>query len=113
MRCVGRIATFVLISVVLSGFPAAPVGRSLPSLIAPTGDTGTVGGIMNFANNTMSAVAPIVTGYIVGSTQSFSNAFWWGGCHSVHRHITFAFMPGRIEPIPDRQSHDSTDAGAS
>ena len=44
----------VWISVALSGLAAAsPVGWSIPSLIAPRGGTGTIGGIMNFLNNMM------------------------------------------------------------
>jgi hypothetical protein len=40
------------ISIALGGLAsAAPVGWSLPSLIAPKGGVGTIGGVMNFANN--------------------------------------------------------------
>ena len=59
------------ISVALSGLgAAAPVSWSLPSLIAPRGGVGTVGSIMNFANNVMGAVAPIVTGRVPNSFES-------------------------------------------
>ena len=92
----------VWITIALSGLAAAaPVGWSLPSLIAPHGGTGTVGGIMNFANNMMGAVAPIVTGYIVGATQSFSNAFLVAGVVLVIGVFAFVFLLGRIEPIPE------------
>ena len=30
---------------------SAPVGWSIPSLIAPKGSVGTIGGVMNFVNN--------------------------------------------------------------
>ncbi|MGN6666769.1 MAG: MFS transporter, partial [Trinickia sp.] len=44
----------VWISIALGGLAAAaPVGWSLPSLIAPKGGVGTIGGIMNFVNNLM------------------------------------------------------------
>ena len=43
------------------------------------GRTGTNGGIMNFLNNLMGAVAPITTGYIVGATHSFTGAFMTAG----------------------------------
>jgi MFS transporter, ACS family, D-galactonate transporter len=92
----------VWISVALSGLAAAaPVGWSIPSLIAPTGGTGTLGGIMNFANNLMGVAAPIVTGYIVGYTQSFTNAFLVAGVGLVLGIVSFVFILGRIEPIPD------------
>lgn len=90
------------ISIALSGLAAAaPVGWSLPSLIAPQGGVGTVGGIMNFANNMMGAVAPIVTGIIVGQTQSFTNAFIVAGVVLLLGMASFLFLLGRIEPLPE------------
>lgn len=68
------------ISIALSGLPAAaPVGWSIPSLIAPCGGTATIGGIMNFLNNMMGIVAPIATGYIVAAPHSFTGAFLTAG----------------------------------
>ncbi|WP_062789026.1 MFS transporter [Aquitalea pelogenes] len=95
----------VWISIALSGLAAAaPVGWSLPSLIAPRGGTGTVGGIMNFANNMMGAVAPIVTGIIVGNTHSFTNAFLIAGFMLLIGVLSFLFLLGRIEPIAEPPS---------
>ncbi|QND84500.1 putative MFS-type transporter [Chromobacterium vaccinii] len=92
----------VWITIALSGLAAAaPVGWSLPSLIAPRGGTGTVGGIMNFANNMMGAVAPIVTGFIVGATHSFANAFMVAGFMLVIGILAFVFLLGRIEQLPE------------
>jgi MFS family permease len=89
------------ISVALSGLAAAaPVGWSLPSLIAPPGGVGTVGGIMNFANNMMGAAAPIVTGVVVGSTQAFTNAFLVAGAMLLVGIASFGVLLGRIEPLP-------------
>lgn len=94
------------ISIALGGLAsAAPVGWSLPSLIAPKGGAGTIGGIMNFANNLMGAAAPIVTGYIVGATNSFSNAFLVAGVILLIGIFCFVFVMGKIEPIPDPQAH--------
>jgi len=96
------IIAIVWISIALSGLAAAaPVGWSLPSLIAPRGCTGTVGSIMNFANNMMGAIAPIVTGYIVGQTNSFTNAFMVAGGVLIVGVVAFVFLLGRIEPVPE------------
>ncbi|BEV71527.1 MULTISPECIES: MFS transporter [unclassified Paludibacterium] len=90
------------ISLALSGLAAAaPVSWSLPSLIAPRGATGTVGGIMNFANNMMGVVAPIVTGFIVGASHSFTNAFLVAGVVLLLGIFAFVVLLGRIEPIAD------------
>ncbi|QBR01059.1 MFS transporter [Paraburkholderia pallida] len=90
------------ISIALGGLAAAaPVGWSLPSLIAPKGGVGTIGGIMNFANNLMGVAAPIVTGIIVGATNSFTNAFLVAGVILAVGIVSFVFVMGRIEAIPE------------
>ncbi len=90
------------ISIALGGLAAAaPVGWSLPSLVAPRGGVGTVGGIMNFANNLMGAAAPIVTGYIVGQTNSFANAFMVAGVILLVGIVAFVVVMGRIEPVAE------------
>jgi sugar phosphate permease len=92
----------VWISIALGGLAfAAPVGWSLPSLIAPKGGVGTVGGIMNCANNLMGILAPIVTGYIVGSTNSFTYALLVAVVILAIGILSFAFVMGKVEPIPD------------
>lgn len=93
------------ISIALGGLAsAAPVGWSLPSLIAPKGCAGTIGGIMNFANNLMGAAAPIVTGMIVGATNSFTNAFFVAGVILVVGIFCFVFVLGKIEPVPEPEA---------
>jgi MFS transporter, ACS family, D-galactonate transporter len=90
------------ISVALGGLAAAaPVGWSIPSLIAPKGGAGTIGGIMNFVNNLMGAVAPIVTGYIVVVTNSFSGAFLVAGLALLVGIFAYVVLLGRIEPVPE------------
>jgi MFS family permease len=90
------------ITIALSGLAAAaPVGWSIPSLIAPRGGTGTIGGIMNFFNNLMGAVAPVVTGFVVGATNSFSLAFLVAGVVLLIGIFSFVVVLGKIEPIPE------------
>ena len=90
------------ISIALSGLAAAaPVGWSIPSLIAPRGGTATIGGIMNFFNNLMGVVAPITTGYIVAATASFSAAFIAAAVVLVIGIAAYVFMLGRLDPIPE------------
>jgi ACS family D-galactonate transporter-like MFS transporter len=92
----------VWISIALSGLAAAaPVGWSIPSLIAPRGGTGTIGGIMNFLNNLMGAVAPITTGYIVGATHSFTGAFMTAGVVLIVGILAYVFLLGSLDPIAD------------
>jgi MFS family permease len=91
----------VWISISLGGLAAAaPVGWSLPSLIAPAGGVGAVGGIMNFAVNAMGIAAPIATGYIVRETHSFGGAFLAAAAVLVVGALAFLFLLGRIETMP-------------
>lgn len=56
---------------------------------------------MNFFNNLMGVVAPIVTGYIVAATASFSAAFIAAAIVLVIGIAAYVFMLGRIDPIPE------------
>jgi MFS family permease len=90
----------VWISLSLAGLAAAaPVGWSLPSLIAPPGAIGAVGGIMNCAVNMMGIAAPIVTGFIFEDTKSFTDAFLAAAAILVAGILAFVFLLGRIEPM--------------
>jgi MFS transporter, ACS family, D-galactonate transporter len=90
------------ISVSLGGLAAAaPVGWSIPSLIAPEGSVGTLGGILNFGNQLSAIVAPIVTGYVVAATQSFAWAFVVATAFLLAGIAGYVFWLGRIEPIPE------------
>lgn len=88
------------ISIALTGLAAAaPVGSSLVSLIAPRGGAGTIGGIVNFCNNLMGVVAPIVTGFVVGVTHSFAGAFLIAGGVLLIGIFCYVVVLGQIEPI--------------
>ena len=56
----------IWISISIGGLSAAaPVGWSIPSLIASRANVGKVGGIMNFSNQLSGIAAPVITGYLV------------------------------------------------
>lgn len=90
------------ITVALTGLACtAPIGWSIPALIAPKGSVGSIGGIMNFFNNLMGIAAPIVTGYIVADTKSFTNAFIAAAVVLLIGIASYVWVLGKIEPIPD------------
>ncbi len=92
------------LSISLGGLAAAaPVGWSLPSLIAPKGGVGAVGGIMNFAVNAMGIAAPIATGLIVKYTHSFTDAFLAAAVILVIGILAFVVLLGKIETMPGPQ----------
>jgi dipeptide/tripeptide permease len=49
----------------------------------------------------MGAVAPAVTGFVVGATNSFSIAFVVAGVVLLIGIFFFVFVLGRIKPIPE------------
>jgi MFS transporter, ACS family, D-galactonate transporter len=62
---------------------------------------GTVGGIINFCSQLSAIAAPIATGYIVYATKSFSGAFVAATVFLVIGIAGYAFLLGRMQPIPD------------
>jgi MFS family permease len=88
------------ISISLGGLSAAaPVGWSVPSIIAPRGSVGSVGGIINFSNQLSGIFAPVVTGYIVAITHSYAWAFWVAAIYLLIGIAGYIFLLGRIEQI--------------
>jgi MFS family permease len=92
----------IWISLAIGGLAAAaPVGWSIPSLIAPRESVGTLGGILNFGNQISAIAAPIATGYIAQATHSFFWAFGAAAAFLVVGIAGYGFLLGRIETIPE------------
>ncbi len=90
----------IWISISIGGLAAAaPVGWSIPSLIAPSNSVGKVGGIMNFSSQLSGIAAPIVTGYLVAARHSFAWAFGVSAAYLVIGIAGYIFLLGRIEPM--------------
>lgn len=90
----------VWISIALGGLAfAAPIGWSIPGLIAPKGTVGSVGSIMNFFNNVAGIIAPIVAGFVFDRTGSFAVNFLIAGVILIVGILCYVFLLGRIEQI--------------
>ncbi|MPN57865.1 hypothetical protein SDC9_205561 [bioreactor metagenome] len=48
---------------------------AIPGDIAPYGQAGGVGGVYNFVGNAFASLAPIITGFFVGSHYGYNGAF--------------------------------------
>ena len=97
----------VWISVSIGGLAAAaPIGWSVPSMIAPRGSVGTVGGIVNFANQLSGIAAPIVTGYVVAATHSFVWAFRIAVVYLLVGVVSYLVLLGRIERVAEEPLMD-------
>jgi MFS family permease len=78
---------------------AAPVGWSIPALIAPRSSVGKVGGIVNFVCQVSGIAAQILTGYIVKATHSYALAFGLSAIYLLIGIAGYLVLLGRIEPI--------------
>jgi ACS family D-galactonate transporter-like MFS transporter len=92
----------VWISISIGGLAAAaPVGWSIPSLIAPRESVGSVGGILNFCNQISGIAAPIVTGFVFGRTHSFAWAFGVAAIFLAIGIASYIFLLGDMAPVPE------------
>jgi ACS family D-galactonate transporter-like MFS transporter len=90
----------IWISISIGGLSAAaPVGWSIPALIAPDDSAGTLGGILNFGNQLSAIAAPIVTGYVMSATHSFAGAFVVATAFLLLGVAAYTFWLGKIERI--------------
>ena len=90
------------ISISIGGLSAAaPVGWSIPSLIAPRESVGTLGGIINFCNQLSAIAAPITTGYVVQATHSFAWAFGVATLFLLAGIAGYVFLLGNMAAIPE------------
>ncbi len=94
------IRALLWISMSIGGLAAAaPIGWSIPSMIAPRGSVGTVGGIVNLSNQISGIAAPIITGYVVSATRSYAWAFGISAIYLVLGISSYIFLLGRIEQV--------------
>jgi len=95
-------AALIWIRIALGGLAAAaPVAWTVPSLIAPQGAVGTVGGLANLCGQLAAILAPIVTGYIVSATHLFAAAFAIATAILFLGIASYALLLGAMERIPE------------
>jgi len=88
----------IWISISIGGLSAAaPVGWSVPSLIAGRNNVGRIGGIMNFSNQVSGIAASTITGYLFAAHQ-IGWVFGIAGIYLAIGIAAYIFLLGRIEP---------------
>jgi MFS transporter, ACS family, D-galactonate transporter len=86
------------ISISIGGLSAAaPVGWSVPGLIANRNNVGRVGGIMNCSNQLSGIAASTITGYLFAAHQ-IGWVFGIAGIYLAVGICAYIFLLGRIEP---------------
>lgn len=89
------------ISVCLGGLGAmAPVGWSVPSLIACRESVGRVGGIMNFATQVAAILAPAITGFLAKG-HDFGGAFALAAVVLAVGIAGYALLLGKLPVVPE------------
>jgi len=89
------------ISLSIGGLGAmAPVGWSIPSLIAPKESVGRIGGIMNFLTQLAAIGAPIVTGYFA-KAHNFRGAFLVAALLLAIGIAAYLFLLGKMHVIAE------------
>jgi MFS family permease len=92
--------TIAWITLAIGGLSAAaPVGWSIPALIAPPDSAGRVGGIMNFFSQLAAIAAPVITGLLAEITHSFVWGFIVAGVLVIFGVASYLVLLGRIEPV--------------
>jgi MFS transporter, ACS family, D-galactonate transporter len=99
------VSALAWITVSIAGLSAAsPVGWSIPSMIAPQGSVGRVGGIVNFSNQLSGIVAPALTGFLVYKLHSFTAAFVVAGSYLVIGICAYIFLLRDVRPMVIKSS---------
>jgi len=89
-------------------FAAASVW-SLPADVAPSqSQVASIGGIQNFASNLAGVGSPLFLGVLKGITGSFVLPLIITGAVAILGAISYAFIVGRVEPLPFRQFYRTT-----
>ncbi|MCH7805159.1 MAG: MFS transporter [Acidobacteria bacterium] len=77
--------------------------NAIPIDLAPPGVVASLASLQNFAGNISSVLAPIVTGFIVGSTGSFFFALLVAGGMALMGACSYLFLLGPVETLPTRK----------
>lgn len=92
--------TVVLLCVAKAGTTtAASQVWALPGDVAPKNMTGVIAGVQNMVSNFGGVVGPIVTGFIVAATGSFTVALLFSAFLGFLGILNYAFLLGRVEPL--------------
>ncbi len=77
--------------------------NSAPIDLAPPGAVASLASLQNFSGNISGLLAPIVTGFIVGATDSFFFALLVAGGMALMGACSYLFLVGPLETLPTRK----------
>jgi MFS transporter, ACS family, glucarate transporter len=97
-----NIAVVALMALAFFGKGLAAVGWAVLADTAPQSMIGLSGGVFNALGNVAGIVTPVVIGYVVATTNSFSNALWFVAAHGVVGIVAYLLLAQRFERIEVR-----------
>ncbi|WP_256737546.1 MFS transporter [Pseudomonas sp. dw_358] len=92
-------AAVAIVTLALFGKGLGAVNFALIADTAPRHLVGFAGGLFNLFGSISGIVTPIVIGYALQATGSFTHALWFVALHGVVAAFSYLFVVGRIEPI--------------
>lgn len=94
-------AAVLLLTISYSALISASPGIwAIPGDLSKTKDSvGTIGGIQNTFSNMAGIIAPIVTGYLIGKTGSFTIPIILAGILAIVGAVSYWFVVGKLEPV--------------
>jgi D-galactonate transporter len=88
-----------LMSLALFGKGLAQIGLAVVVDTSPPEIVGLATGLFGVAGNISGIVTPVVIGYLVAVTGSFTDAMWFVGAHALVGALAYLFIVGRLERI--------------
>ena len=92
--------SITMVIIAISGMGLATANTwAITQSVAPPGTIGTLAGIQNFGATFGGLIAPVVTGFLIKATHSYSPAFVLAGLCMLAGIACYQFLIGQVEPI--------------
>lgn len=89
-----------LVVITISGMGLATANTwAITQSVAPPGAVGTLAGIQNFGATTGGFIAPVLTGFLIKATGSYTPAFVLAGLSMLAGIACYHFLIGKVEPM--------------
>jgi len=101
-------AAVAIVTLALFGKGLGAVNFALIADTSPRHLVGFAGGLFNLFGSLSGIVTPIVIGYALQATGSFTHALWFVAAHGLVAAIAYLFIVGKIKPIeaaPQQPGH--------
>jgi ACS family D-galactonate transporter-like MFS transporter len=89
-----------LVVITVSGMGLATANTwAITQSVAPPKTIGTLAGIQNFGSTFGGFLAPIITGFLIKTTHSYTSAFVLAGLCMLSGIFCYTFLIGKVEPL--------------